>query len=218
MRHRSVLSALPGAALAALAALATCSGIGAAAAQTPPAGDQFKPYVQVSPVRGDESTVRAFFSPSCAYSKMYFQFFKNLSATLPTNKTFEFTPVVNFGDGIGYALSFVAVKRYYPAYVNNFVEASLIGTQDKHLSTRSWAGIEAIGRAARVPVSVPRLVSEHMDELRPLVVASIKRQNALAITNTPAVSVNGTYVVTPEFTSGDARLFSQLVNGVISMQ
>ena len=143
---------------------------------------------------------------------------KNLSSTLPTNKTFEFTPVVNKGDGLSYALSFEAVQRYYPAYVNNFVEASLIGVQDKHLSTRSWSGIESIGRAARIPVSVPGLVNAHIDELRALVVASIERQGALSVTNTPAVSVDGTYVVTPEFTGGDSALFSQLVNGIISMR
>jgi thiol:disulfide interchange protein DsbA len=39
----------------------------------------------------------------------------------------------------------------------------------------------------------------------------------LQVQNTPAVAVAGTYVVTPEFTKGDAALFSQLVNGIISM-
>jgi len=204
MRRRIVLSAL--------ALVATCAG-----AQTPPALEQFKPYLQVKPVAGDRETVRAFFSPSCAYSRMYFQFFKNLQATMPAGKSFEFTPLVNKADGVSYALSFLAVRRYYPAYVNNFVEASLVGVQDKGLSTRNWAGIERIGRAAHVPVSVPRLVQEHGNELRMELQASIERQHALAITNTPAVSVAGTYIVTPEFTNGDVALFSQLVNGVISM-
>src|SRR5205814_1909525 len=144
------------------------------------------------PVAGDGDTVRAFFAPSCAYSRMYFQFFKNLQATMPTGKSFEFTPLVNKADGVSYALSFLAVRRYYPAYVNNFVEASLIGVQDKGLSTRNWAGIERIGRAGHVPVSVARLVQQHADELRQELQASIERQHALAITNTPAVSVAGT--------------------------
>lgn len=106
----------------------------AAWGQTPLATDQLKPYLQVKPVAGDERMVRAFFSPSCNYSQMYFQFFKNLQATLPDGKTFAFTPVVNKGDGISYALSFLAVQKFYPAYLNNFIEASLVGVQDKGLS------------------------------------------------------------------------------------
>ena len=192
---------------------------GSASAQTPPsAGDQFKPYLQVNPVPGDESKVRAYFSPSCPFSRAYFQFFKNLAATLPGTKTFEFTPVVNEADGLSYALSFVAVQRYFPAYLNNFVEASFIGVQDRHLSTRNWAAIDVIAKAAHVPASVPQLVKDHKNDLERAVLAAIGRQNAMSITNTPAVSVNGTYIVTPEFTNGDAALFSQLVNGLISMQ
>ena len=190
----------------------------AARAQAPPAAEALKPYLQVNPIPGDAQTVRAFFSPGCSYSKLYFPFFKNLGATLPQGKTFEFTPLVNTADGVSYALSFLAVRTYYPAYVNNFVEASLIGVQDKGLSTRNWAAIERIGKAAHVPVSVPRLVQQHGDELRTALAASLLRQKGLAVTNTPAVSVAGTYIVTPEFTNGDVSLFSQLVNGLISMQ
>lgn len=189
----------------------------AAWGQTPLATDQLKPYLQVKPVVGDERMVRAFFSPSCNYSQMYFRFFKNLQATLPEGKTFAFTPVVNKGDGISYALSFLAVQKFYPAYLNNFIEASLVGVQDKGLSTLNWAGIDRIGRAAHIPVSVPKLVNDNTKILRGELAALISLQHDLGITNTPAVAVGGTYVVTPEFTSGDAALFSQLVNGVISM-
>lgn len=185
--------------------------------QSPPGVDQIKPYLQVKPVLGDERMVRAFFSPSCTYSRQYFQFFKNLQGTLPENKTFAFTPVVNKGDGLSYALSFLAVQKFYPSHLNNFIEASLVGVQDKGLSTVNWAGIDRIGRAAHVPVSVPKLVNDNEKLLRSELKNLIALQHSLAITNTPAVSVGGTYVVTPEFTSGDAALFSQLVNGIISM-
>jgi hypothetical protein len=186
-------------------------------AQVPNAIDQLKPYLQVKPVDGDENKVRGFFSPSCGYSKMYFQFFKNLSMTLPTGTKFEFTPLVNKRDGISYALSFEAVKKYYPSYVNNYVEASLVGVQDKGLSTLNWSAIERIGKAARIPASIPKLVHDHFDDLRADVQSTMALQHNLTIANTPAVSVAGTYIVTPEFTNGDAALFSQLVNGIISM-
>ena len=97
---------------AAVFATVLCSATTVALAQSPPAAEQFKPYLQVKPVPGDEAKVRAFFSPACSFSKMYFQFFKNLAATMPPNKTFEFTPLVNKGDGIAYAMSgSVAVTR-----------------------------------------------------------------------------------------------------------
>lgn len=181
------------------------------------ASQQMHPYLQVKPVAGETYSVRAFFSPSCVYSKAYFQFFKNLGATLPEGKTFFFSPLVNKVDGISYALSFYAVQRYYPSYLSNFVEASLVGVQEKSLSTRNWTGIERIGRAAHVPVSVPQLVQQHATELQSVVEHAIEVQKGLGITNTPSVAVAGTYIVTPEFTNGDAEMFSTLVNAVISM-
>lgn len=186
-------------------------------AQVPAGMEQLKPYLQVKPVPGDEETVRVFFSPSCQFSRNYFQFFKNLEATMPQPKTFKFTPLVNKGDGLAFALSFLAVEKYYPAYLHNFMEASFIGVQDLGISTVNWAGIDRIGRAAHVPVSVPLLVRQHEGALRADLAALLTLQKDLQVTNTPAVSVAGTYVVTPEFTNGDAQLFSQLVNGIISM-
>lgn len=179
--------------------------------------EQAKPYLQVKPVDGDEHVVRVFFSPNCQYSKMYFQFFKNLSMTLPESKTFAFTPLVNKGDGVGYAAAFLAVQRYYPSYVSNFVEASLIGVQEKNISTLSWAGIDRIGRAAHIPIPISRLTYQHEKIVQSDLNYLLTLQKRLEITNTPSVAVAGTYIVTPEFTQGDAGMFSQLVNGLISM-
>jgi len=161
--------------------------------------------------------VRAFFSPSCSFSKQYLPFFLNLSATLPRDKQFAFTPVVNKADGLTYAFAFAAVQRFYPRYVNNFVEASLRGVQELGLSTRNWIGIERIGRAAGIPVPMGRLVEDNLPILREDVERLIGLQGKLKITNTPSVSVAGTYVVTPEFTGGDTGQFSTLVNAVVSM-
>ena len=186
-------------------------------AQTPPNTDQLKPYLQVKTVPGEEGQVRVFFSPSCPYSKQYFHFFKNLGATLPAEKKFSLTPLVNKVDGIEYALSFAVVKKYYPAFINNFVEASLIGVQDKNISTKNWLGIDRIGKAAGIPVPISKLVLDHKSDSQVEVENIIFLQKKLAISNTPAVAVAGTYIVTPEFTNGDTALFSQLVNGIISM-
>lgn len=181
------------------------------------AADQLRPYLQVKTVEGDEFRVRAFFSPSCSFSKQYLPFFLNLANTLPQDKQFAFTPVVNKADGLTYAFAFAAVQRFYPRYVNNFVEASLRGVQEMGLSTRNWIGIERIGKAAGIPVPMGRLVEDNLPVLKEDVDRLIGLQGKLKITNTPSVSVAGTYIVTPEFTGGDTNQFSTLVNAVISM-
>lgn len=200
-----------------LVALIGAYGVQAAPTGSSSTADQLRPYIQVKTVEGDEFRVRAFFSPACSFSKQYFTFFVNLANTLPQDKQFAFTPVVNKADGLAYAFAFAAVQRFYPRYVNNFVEASLRGVQDLGLSTKSWFGIERIGRAAGVPVPLGRLVEDNLPVLRRDVAHLIDLQAKMKITNTPSVAVAGTYVVTPEFTAGDANQFSTLVNAVVSL-
>lgn len=186
-------------------------------AQQLPSVDQLRPYIQVKTVAGDEFTVRAFFSPSCSYSKQYLGFFGNLANTMPVSQKFEYTPVINKGDGLGYAMSFLAVKRFYPRYMPNYVEASLRGVQDHGLAPSNWAAIDRFGKAAHIPVPISKLVDENLQILRKDYDAALAVQQQLKITNTPSISVAGTYIVTPEFAGGNVDQFSSLVNGIISM-
>lgn len=179
--------------------------------------DQLKPYLQVKPIAGEEKTVRVFVSPACQFSRMYGQFFKNLAMTLPEDRRLIYTPLVNKGDGLAFAMAFAAVQRFYPSFLDAFMEASIVASQDKGVSTASWPGIDRIGRAARLPVSLPRLIKDNELQIVRDVELYISLRHNLQVLNTPAVAVAGTYVVTPEFTKGDAALFSQLVNGIISM-
>lgn len=195
---------------------ASCCAVAAAPA-APTTADQLRPYLQVKPVEGDENMVRSFFSPGCSFSRQYYPMFVNLAFSLPNEKRFAFTPVVNKGDGLAYAFAFAAVQRFYPTYVNNFVDASLRGVQDFAISTKNWYGLERIGRAAGIPVPLARLVEDNLPVLTKDVERLIALQSKMKITNTPSVAVAGTYVVTPEFTAGDSSQFSTLVNAVISM-
>jgi hypothetical protein len=61
------------------------------------------------------------------------------------------------------------------------------------------------------------MVQAHAEEMHAALERALQVQSDLAVTNTPTVSVAGTYLVTPEFTAGDAAMFSRLVNGLISM-
>ncbi len=186
-------------------------------AQTMPQDQQLRPYLQVKTVAGDERIVRVFVSPSCPFSKMYLQFFRNLAATLPAGKTLAYTPLVNKADGVAYAMGFAAVQRHHPALLDNFIEASMVASQDKGIATSTWPGLERIGRASGLPVSLPKLVGASKVEVMADVERYVSLRHNLQVLNTPAVAVAGTYVVTPEFTKGDAALFSQLVNGIVSM-
>jgi hypothetical protein len=179
--------------------------------------DAPKPYLQVPTIAGDARLIRVFFSPSCPYSRMYVPFFRNLAATLPADRKLVYTPVVNRGDGISYALAFAAVERFYPALVDQFIEASMVASQDKGIATTNWAGLERIGRAAGARESIPGLIRKHASIVQNDVSRYVEVRHGLQVVNTPAVAVAGTYVVTPEITKGDAALFSQLVNGIISM-
>ena len=178
---------------------------------------QIKPYLQVQPLSGDEKNIRVFFSPNCSFSRNYLQFFRNLATTLPEDKSLIYMPLVNKGDGLIFALSFAAVQRFYPQFVDRFIEAAMTAVQDKGIATSNWAGIEKIGQAAKLPVSLPALVKQNQAQSQQDVERMIIIRHHLNVLNTPAVSVAGTYIVTPEFTGGDAQLFSQLVNGMISM-
>ena len=188
-----------------------------ASAQKAPYAEELRPYLQVKTVPGDEFTVRAYFSPSCSYSKEYLGFFNNLRKTVPATTRFEFTPVINKGDGMSYVLSFLAVKRFFPDYVPNYVEASLRGTQDLGLFPSNWAAIERFAKAAQIPGSLSKVVEDNLTVLRADLDHALTVQSSLKITNTPSVSVAGTYIVTPEFTAGNSTQFSSLVNALISM-
>lgn len=179
--------------------------------------DEFKPYFEVSPILGEEEKVRVYFSPSCPFSKQYFPFFKNLEGTLPVNKQFIFSPLLNRTDGVAYGLAFSAISLSYPKYINNFVEASLEGVQNRGQTVRNWPGIDRVGQAARLPVSAAQLTQENLEKALFETQRLIEIQSKCGIKNTPAVLIAGTYWVTPEITNGDSSQFSQLVNALISM-
>lgn len=179
--------------------------------------DSMKPYVQVSPLKEDLDVVRVYFTPECSFSRAYLPFFANLKKTLPKERIFVYSDLVNRRDGPAYALACAAVRRNFPAYMSNFVEASMIGVQDKGMVLRSWAAIDRIGRAAQIPKPLSQVVWEQKKELQADVISAVNMQSHYKVTNTPSVAVAGTYIVNPEVAMGDMEMFSNLLNAVISM-
>lgn len=179
--------------------------------------DGMKPYVQVEPLKEDLEVVRVYFTPECTFSRSYLPFFSNLKKTLPPNRKFVYSDVVNHRDGAVYALASATVRKVFPNYVNNFVEASMIAVQDKGLPVRSWQVIDQIGKAAQIPMPLSRAVWEQKQLMQAEVIEAVRMQNHYKISNTPSVAVAGTYVVNPEIAMGDMEMFSNLLNAVISM-
>ncbi|GEM_PF-1365105 len=179
---------------------------------------QIRPYLQVPTVAKEESTVRVFFSPNCPYSYNYFNFFLNLSQSLPKELKFELSPLPNKRDGIEYALAFLAIRRFMPEHTSEFTKSSFRGFQDLGLNSKNWSAIERITKASNIEVNLPGLVLSRKSILINDLSALIQLTKELRVTNTPCVAVVGTYTVTPEYVTGaDPALFNQLVNGVISM-
>ncbi|OYU42005.1 MAG: thiol-disulfide isomerase, partial [Burkholderiales bacterium PBB4] len=112
--------------------------------------------------------------------------FKNLAGTLPEDKRLIYTPLVNRGDGLSYAMAFAAVQRFYPAYLDSFIEASMVAAQDKGVSTATWLGLDRIGRATRLPVSLPKLVKDNETQVIRDVELFITLRHNLQVVNTPA--------------------------------
>ena len=179
---------------------------------------QIKPYLQVPFIASEESTVRVFFSPNCPYSANNFDFFSNLSKTLPKELRFELSVLPNTKDSAVYALSYLAIRRYYPRNLKLFVQASFKACQEMGLSSKSWSVIQRLGTVSHIPVNVPALVLNNKSVLTQDLTDLINLCKALKVTNTPCVAVDGTYTVTPEFVNGaDPAIFNQLVNSIISM-
>lgn len=179
---------------------------------------QIKPYLQVPTVYSETNTVRVFFSPNCPYSFSYFDFFVNLSKTLPKELKFELSPLPNSRDSAAYSLSYLAVRRFHPTHLMRFVKSSFLAFQNQGLNSKSWAVIQQVALASQIPSNLPSLVLNYKEVISKDLTDLILLCKALIVTNTPCVCVEGTYTVTPEFVQGaDPSMFNQLVNSVISM-
>jgi protein-disulfide isomerase len=179
---------------------------------------QIKPFLQVPTIASEENTVRVFFSPNCPYSASYFDFFVNLANTLPQEIRYELSALPNTKDSAAYALTYLAVRRFYPNNLKQFVQNSFKLFQNQGLSSKNWSVLQRLGTMSRIPVNLPAFVLVNKSILSKDLTELIDLCRSLRVTNTPCVAVDGTYTVTPEFVPGaDPGMFNQLVNSIISM-
>lgn len=183
------------------------------------------PYFEVKPIyKLDDHTVRIFFSPDCQFSRQYLKLFKNLNNTLleQTNKIVIFNPLLDAKTGYMYGMAFGAVQRFFPPYMQQFMEASMIAVQEKSVDVNNIKAIEYIaratgfGRAKDLPVSLPQYMARNFRLLHDEAKSYHLAQKSMNVLATPSVTVDGKYLVTPDITNGDPSAFSNLLNALIS--
>ncbi len=188
-----------------------------------------RPYVKFtgqSRVEGDENVVRVWFSPTCRYSYEYHNFFENLARSVPpaTGMTVEFSPVLNFDmkkgarDGAVWAMAYATVRRFYPAYVSNFIKASFVIAQEHNRSPLLIKNVADTLTAARLD---SKEVLKKMLDNKAVLINDLNNYAILMkryqITSAPRVTVAGMYEVNPEYVDGDPKRFELAINALISM-
>jgi hypothetical protein len=186
------------------------------------------PYFQVPTVDQDYQTVRLYYATFCPYSKSFLPFFKNLARTGSqlTKLNFEPTPVVNREDGMGYAITYAAVRRFHHDRVWDFFEQSLIATQDKNMNMKSLEDIKKVLTSSGInPEKLRQEIIKNQKDLAKDVDWMIYAQDVYMLTNkkdprstvTPTVVIAGTYVTNPSFANGASSTFESIINALISM-
>ena len=188
-----------------------------------------RPYIEFSGsniVSEDATTVRVWFSPTCRHSYEYQNFFENLARSAPpaTGMNVEFSPVLNFDvkkgarDGALWAMTYATVRRYYPAYVLNFIKASYVTAQEYNLSPLLIKNVADTLKAARLsPEQVIKTMVDNKVTLQNDLNNYAKLMQQYKITSTPRVTVAGVYETNPEYVGGDPKKFEIVINALISM-
>ncbi|KAG0163888.1 hypothetical protein DFQ28_011028 [Apophysomyces sp. BC1034] len=138
--------------------------------------------------------------------------------------TVEFSPVLNFDvkkgarDGVTWATAYATVRRFYPAYVSNFIKASFATAQEYNRSPLLIKNVADILTAARLDA---KEVLKKMLDNEAVLVNDLNNYAILMkryqITSAPRVTVAGMYEVNPEYVDGDPKRFELAINALISM-
>lgn len=195
-----------------LLVLGFCGSPAGAAPQEVPAT---VPYKTVGPFKEDASRVIVFFAFDCDHCRETFPAITKWGATLPTNIKFELMPVTTaepqytIPSRAWYAATATGATtpkmRQFAEEVMDLVQVNgmSITSPDVWRKAVVYAGIKNFETAWK---SVPPATLER----------AIKKLSDYQVTSTPAVVIDGRYVITPDNTNGDLGLFLQLASGLLS--
>lgn len=190
---------------------------GLATAQTQKESEPPKPYKELSlKILGDKRSVKVFFQYSCPYCANYFSGLDGWGKTLPLSWKFEWVPIVASTN----KEEIIPAMAYYAALQTDRSKISLfslhaydaIAAQRKSITDpNTWI---AICKACAIPEKP--FMSAFKKVSPSLIQATAKECARYQISETPSVAIGGAYIVTPNNSNGNADLFYQLLNGMVS--
>lgn len=176
-----------------------------------------KPYTELAKkISGDTRAVKVFFQYTCPFCANYFSGIDGWGKTLPPSWKFEWVPVVASTS----KEEFIAAMAYYAALQTDPQKISLFSLHayDAIISQRklvsdpnTWIGV---CRACQMHEQV--FINAFKKVAPSVIQAAAKDCARYRISETPSVAIGGSYVITPNNTNGNAELFYQLLNGMVS--
>jgi protein dithiol oxidoreductase (disulfide-forming) len=188
-----------------------------AQSQSQKENDPPKPYTELpKKIAGDLRTVKVFFQYTCPFCANYFSGIDGWGKTLPPSWKFEWVPVVASTS----KEEFIAAMAYYAALQTDPQKISLFSlyAYDAIISQRklvsdpnTWIGVcRSCQMQEQVFINAFKKVAPNVIQ------AAAKDCARYRISETPSVAIGGAYVITPSNTNGNAELFYQLLNGMVS--
>lgn len=194
--------------------LSKAGGVLAGAEESPTTPDL---YVQVPQIEGEWNRVRLFFSVSCPFSKSWHEGMLKWGSSLPKQIQFMPTPVVTLADDESYvaARSFYAVSMASPNRVATYMAKCYEGVQERRLDPTDVRTY--IMAASNAGVDMRRFMEEaNSVTVHNLSVLAAKMTQRYKVRQTPAFGISGKYLTSPEGVAGNAGLFYQLMNALVS--
>jgi len=174
------------------------------------------PYSEITPtVIGETKKVHAIIAFTCPVCAKYHNMLTGWGNSLPRAFSFDLIPVVDSKDSMITTAVWLAMKKVAPERLPALGAALFRVVQERGLSpttsqTQFWNAVfKETGVAPGFDKELKAVRQEDLKRLANLV------QN-YQITATPSIAICGRYVITPDNTNGDERLFISLANGLVS--
>ncbi len=154
-----------------------------------------------------------FFSISCPICAQHNPTIARWGKTLPRGWSLEQVPVATPDKE-----SVIATRAYYaaleaaPSRIDLFLEAAYTAVHDKGMNPNDPGTWAVAAKAA----GISNFDTAWKNVRKEQVLMAHRKLVDYEIAATPSIAIGGRYVITPEDTNGDAGLFMQLANGMVS--
>lgn len=167
-------------------------------------------------VAEDAEKVLYFFAFDCAFCLRNDTYFWTWGTSLPAPIVFEPIPVIaNGAKEILMARAYYAAKLAQPVRIAYFMQETYLALQLAAQDPEQLATYLACARKAGIDGDAFEKAWKSQASMRELILAR-RRFAHYQPDATPALVMNGAYLIGPDVTAGDYELFFQLANGLLS--